>query len=268
MLIKLFSVLALILDFFICFFSKSFNNITDIWKPIVLFFASFIVIVIAHLLVVCVLCLFVNTKKDVIKPSKLYRWFIDKTLEFLLVVLRVKVNVNGIEKIPSDRRFLIISNHLSGFDPITLIVALMKFNLIFISKPENFKIPVVAQFIHKSGFLAIDRENARNAMKTIHKATDYVKNDVSSVCIYPEGTRSRSGELLEFKDGVFYICKKAPCPLVVMTVKNTNKVFKNFPLKPTVVNIDILGVFDPQTFAEKSTHQISDEAYVLMKSNL
>ncbi len=267
MFCKLYICLSLIIDALLCVFGGLVNSWTDCWIPLVLIPAVFIAFIIVHLLFVATVSLFVDIKKPVDKPNPFFRWWIDNTLVLLVTLMRVKVEVTGIEKLPKDKRFLLVSNHLSGFDPITAIVAFAKYGIIYISKPENFKLPVVAQFIHKSGFLAIDRENARNAMKTIHKATDFVKNDLASVCVYPEGTRSRNGELLEFKDGVFYICKKAPCPLAVMTVKNSDKVLKNFPFKSTTVYIDVLKVYDVEEFANKSTHELSEEARQLMIEN-
>ncbi len=265
MLAKLYIIVSLIIDIFACIFGGVINSVLDIWKPILLFVGCFIGLIILHLLFVCAIAIFVDIKKPNEKPHMFFRWCVDKTMELLLFVLGVKVKVNGVEKIPTDRRFLMVSNHLSGFDPISAIVAFVKYNLIFVSKPEIFKIPVVAQFIHKSGFLAIDRDNARNAMKTIHKCTDYVKDDVASVCIYPEGTRSRNGDLLEFKDGVFYVCKKAQCPLVVITVKYDGKPLKT--LKSTVF-VDVVNVIEPKEFADKSTHELSEDVRLIMNKSL
>lgn len=182
--------------------------------------------------------------------------------------LRVKVNYNGFDKIPSDRKFLLVSNHRSMIDAFVLVNMLKNFSVSFISKPENFKLPLVGIYMRMSAFLAIDRENPRNAMKTIHKATDFVKNDVASVVVYPEGTRSKTGELLEFKDGVFYICKKAKCPVVVVTMDNAEKVMKRFPFKSTVVNVDVLAVLEPASFEDKTTHQLSDEVRNMMLEHL
>ena len=266
MFCKLYLSLILLFDVLISVFTV--DSWLDFWIPIVLIPALFIGLALLHALIIVIAALFVNIKKPVEKPSKFYRWWVDNTLEFVFLILRVKINVSGIEKIPTDKRFLMVSNHLSAFDPMVSIVAFLKFGIIYISKPENFKIPIVAQFIHKSGFLAIDRENARNAMKTIHKATDYVKEDEASVCIYPEGTRSRNGEMLEFKDGVFYVCKKAPCPLVAITVQNTEKIPMNMFLKPTTVYINVVTVMNPEEFSEKSTHELSEEVRSLMLESL
>ncbi len=268
MFAKLYLLLSVVIDALLCIFIGLIDSWVDFWIPLVLMPAIYIVLLILHLLFVGIVALFVDKKKPVEKPDRFFKFWVDKTMELLLCLTRVKVNISGIEKIQSDRRFLLVSNHLSMFDPITAITAFAKYDVIFVSKPENFKIPVASQFMHKSGFLAIDRENARNAMKTIHKATDFVKEDIASVCIYPEGTRSQNGELLEFKDGVFYICKKSPCPLAIMTVKNTEKVLKNFPFKSTTVYINIVKVMEPQEFAEKSTHELSDEVRSIMAENL
>lgn len=86
--------------------------------------------------------------------------------------------------------------------------------------------------------------------------------------IYPEGTRSRSAELLEFKDGVFYIAKKAPCPIVVITVENTEKIVKNFPFRGTTVKMDVLDVITPDSFADETTHTISDNVRQMMLKRL
>ena len=266
MFCKLYLGLAVLLDALVSVFTV--DSWLDFWIPIVLIPAFFIGFIILHLLFVSIVAIFIDIKKPVENPNRFFRWWVDHTMVLLLSLMRVKLNVSGIEKIPTDRRFLMVSNHRSGFDPIVSIVAFMKFGIIYISKPENFKIPVAAQFIHKSGFLAIDRENARNAMKTIHKATDYVKEDKASVCIYPEGTRSKNGELLEFKDGVFYVCKKAPCPVVAITVQNTENVLKNFPFKKTEININVLTVLEPDCFADKSTHELSEEVRSLMQESL
>lgn len=268
MLAKLYGFMSLIADVILCVFVIKLDSVLQFWIPIVLFVGLFAGFIVLHLLFVATVALFVDMKKPCDKPGRFYRFWVDYTMELLLFLSRVRVKVNGAEKIPTDKRFLMVSNHLSNLDPIVYIVAFKTYGMLFVSKPENFKIPVAGQFIHKSGFLPIDRENARNAMKTIHKATDYVKDDVGSVCIYPEGTRSKTGELLEFKDGVFYVCKKAPCPVVVTTVKNTEKIVKNFPFKRTTVVVDVIDVINPEEFTERSTHELSENIRNMMAEKL
>lgn len=261
--------MSLIFDAVIVYFNcDEVFNAWDIVTPILLFVIIFISLVIIHILFCVVLSLFVDKNKTREKPDRLFKFLMEKTLELIFNIFRVKIIANGLEKIPGDRRFLFVSNHRSNFDPMVTIVKLSKYNMAFISKPENFKLPLVGQFINKCCFLPIDRENARNAMRTIHKATDYVKNDVVSMGVYPEGTRSKTGELLEFKDGVFYIAKKSNSPIVVAVVRNTENAFKHVLVKQTKVYIEILGVIEPEDFAELTTHEISEKVRDLMLKSL
>ena len=76
--------------------------------------------------------------------------------------------------------------------------------------------------------------------------------------IYPEGTRSKNGSLLDFHDGVFKIAQNANVPVVVITVKNTEKIAKRKFLGKITSEIEILNVIDKETVLSKSTHEISD----------
>ena len=268
MLIKIFAVLAVLTETLMCLFCDILDGWKDFWIPIVMALGIFIGIIVVYILFLLVFSLFLNKNKPCDKPSKFCKFLVDHTVDSALKVLRVKVEVNGIEKIPTDRRFLLVSNHRSGLDPFVCVSQFMEYNIAYVSKPENFKIPIVGQFCNQCCYMTIDRENARNAMKTLHRATNLVKDDIVSVGIYPEGTRSKTGELLEFKDGVFYVAKKAPCPVVVITVQNTENILKNFPFKGTKVKLDVLTVLEPESFETKSTHEISEEVRQMMYENL
>lgn len=268
MFIKIYAVLAVVIEFFTVLLNDSVKGVKDFWIPIVLFVALFLGLLAFHMIALLIMSFFIDKSKPCERPNRFCKFMVDHTVEAVLTVARVKVNVEGLEKIPTDRRFLLVSNHRSNLDPMICIVKLMNYGMAFVSKPENFKIVIAGAFTHKCCYLPIDRENARNAMKTLHKATDLVKNDICSVGIYPEGTRSKTGELLEFKDGVFYIAKKAECPIVVITVENTEKIASNFPFKKTVVNMKVLDCIYPEAFADKNTHVISDEVRQIMLNEL
>lgn len=269
MLIKLFAVLSVLIETVLVYCTDWVNGWKDFWIPIVLFLGLFFGMIIAYILMIFIISLFLGVKKPKEnKPSKVCKFFIDYTAQAVLTFLRGSYVVTGMEKIPTNRRFLLVCNHRSGLDPFASVPAFRKYNISYISKPENFKIPMVDPFLSHTCYMTIDRENARNAMKTLHRATDLVKNDVVSIGIYPEGTRSRTGKLLEFKDGVFYIAKKSPCPIVVVTVQNAENVFKRFPFKRTVVKLDVLACIEPESFEKKSTHEISEEVRNMMLEHL
>lgn len=221
---------------------------------------------ICHLLMILIMAAFVNPNKEYERTNKFYEKFLNYTVWLMLKLVNVKVVLKGKEKIPTDSRFLFVSNHRSGYDPVIVRAVLGKYDINFISKPENFKVPILRHFLVRLKFLSIDRDNPRNSLKTIVKAIDYVKNDEGSMGVYPEGTRSKTGELLPFHDGVFKIALKANVPVVVACLKGQENVKKNIPFKKTVINFDILEVLPVE---EKMTsHELAERARTLIENKL
>ena len=209
-----------------------------------------------------------NKKKEITKPNKFYNYFVTETMKLLLFFSRSKVHMVGAEKIPRDTKYLLVANHLSNFDPITCISKFGKNDLVFVSKPENFSLPIAGAWMHHAGFLPIDRENPKNALVTINKAAEYLKNQQVSVGIFPEGTRNKTSEpLLEFKNGAFKIATKAKCPIVIAALKNTRKVQHNFPWKKTDIYVSI-DVIPAEEVAESNTAQLSARVYDFLKENI
>jgi len=186
----------------------------------------------------------------------------------VLSLMRVKVTVEGEEKLPRDSRWLLVCNHRSGFDPIASLWALRRHDMAFVAKPSIFKIPIAGPLIRRDLFLAIDRENNREALKTILKAAEYIKADETSFGIYPEGTRSRDKRLLPFRNGAFKIAQRAKVPVVVAAIENTDEILHRFPLRSTKVRLSILHVFDAQTVAAEGTAELGEKAFALMKAKL
>lgn len=219
-----------------------------------------------YLAVLTIAPLFVDTKKEYDKDSRFFRFLLYSSTAIGMRIMRLHFHVSGIEKLPKDSRFLLVGNHLSNFDPIIEWHILRKFELAFISKEGNFKIPIWGRIIRKCCFLSIDRENARNAMRTINKAAELIRADEVSVAVYPEGTRSKSGELLPFHNGVFKIAKKAGVPIVVAMIKNTNQIAKNYPWHKTDVYLDFVTVIGRDEVKANTSGEIGDKVHEIMKN--
>ncbi len=183
------------------------------------------------------------------KVSRYFRYMTISTVDAIIKIARVRVKVTGKELLPTDRRFMLVSNHLSRFDPMICMAKLHKTPLMFVSKPENFKIPIAGAYVHKCKFLSIDRENPRNALSTLNTCAELLKSGELSVGIYPEGTRSKTGELGEFHDGVFKIARDSKAPIVVMTLHGPENIPKNFPWRSTRVEMRIVRVIEPEEYA-------------------
>lgn len=201
----------------------------------------------------------INPNKEYERESPFYRSLLTWCSVILFKIIRVKFVVAGEEKIPKTGRFLLVGNHRSNFDPIASWTLLRKrSNVSYLSKKENFKIPWFGRIIRRCCFMAIDRENPRNAMKTLHKAALMLKEDRASVGIYPEGTRSKDLKLLPFHNGVFRIAKEAGVPIVVAAMRGTEKIKENFPFHSTTVYVDYVDVITPEEAAAAKNADIGE----------
>ncbi|MBR5645944.1 MAG: 1-acyl-sn-glycerol-3-phosphate acyltransferase [Treponema sp.] len=237
-------------------------------KIILLAVAGIICLDLLFWILVIISSLFINPKKEYSKNSRYHRFLLNEATRRVVKVGRIKIHLTGIEKVPSDTRFLLVCNHRSKFDPITTWYALKKFNIAFISKPENFKVFSFGRIIRKCCFLPIDRGNPHKAMKTILDAIHLLEKNEVSIGIYPEGTRTTTGYMAELKSGSFKIAEKAKVPVVIMTAKDTEKICRNFPFRKTDIYLDILDVIPKEKVIQMSTIEMSEYAEKLMKKNL
>ncbi len=210
---------------------------------------------------------FLPKKTPVERPSAFSRWMIREVLDWLMQVMRIRITCRGWERMP-EGSFVLVSNHRSDFDPMTVLAVGGKRKLAFISKESNFKIPLAGPYIRAAGFLAIDRGNAMRAMRTLKRAAEMVKSEGMVMGVYPEGTRSRTGKLLRFKEGAFLIAKEAEVPVVVMTTEGTETLKKNFPWRPVRVTLSVVDVIDRETVASLSTAELSAKARETVEKGL
>jgi len=231
-------------------------------------FAALLGLRLLFVLLLGICALFVNPKREYEKNNRFYRFILDSATAAAMKLLRIRVHISGIEKIPKDEKVLFVSNHRSNFDPIVTWYALKKWKIAFVSKPENFKVPFFGRIIRKCCFLPIDRENPRKAIVTINKAAKLLKEQEVSIGIYPEGTRSKSCQLLPFHNGVFKIAQKAHSPIVVLSICGTEEIAKQTPFTPTDVYLDVLEVFPGENIKEMKTEIIGMMVRHLIATNI
>ena len=235
------------------------------------FLSTLIGLIALHLIIVLAVLLLIDNKKPAGDSSRWYRLLIHLTLDLIIPLLGVKIHATGTEKVPKDRRFLLVSNHLHDIDPAVFMYALPSAELGFIGKKEIFaesKYFVVPKVMHVLHGLPIDRESPRNAVVTINTAAEKIKTDTASMAIFPEGYVSLSGELLPFRNGAFKIAKKAGCPIVVATIKNTKQFTKNMFRRRTDIYLDILEVIDAEAVKTGSTAELGNRVHAIMENNL
>ena len=259
MIKKIDLLLALISSLLISFLVIKINKPYEFYIPILLFIGFYLGLIILWFVFIFIFSLFINTKKEYTTQN----WLIDKiislTMELLLNLSHTKIIRENIDSVPKDERFLFVYNHTSNFDPIVINHVLKKSKIIHVSKPENFKIPIAGPFVYRNCYLSIDRENDRNALKTIIKCIKYINEDKFSIGIAPEGTRNKGNvkELLPFRDGCFQVATKSKCKIVICALVDLDKIHKNFPFKRTKVKMSILKVMDYEEYKDLHTSDIS-----------
>lgn len=213
--------------------------------------------------------LFVDTKKQYERDSRFYRALLDGSTTVILWCLGVRYNITGEEKFPESGNFLFISNHRSNYDPIILWTVFKRYKLSFISKKENFRIPMYGRIIHRCCFMPIDRQSPRKAMETVNRAAKLLRETENSVGVYPEGKRSKECRLLPFHSGVLKTAQKAGKPIVVSTIEGTENIFRNIKrFRKTVVTIKILETIDADRVKSEKTTELSDYCAALMAKEL
>lgn len=237
-------------------FSIVFN--LGVLKCLLVAIAVFIGLQLLFVLFAFIVGRFVDTSRPLEKQSKLCLFCCRVVAVLGCGYLGIRFHISGEELIPENGRFVLICNHRSGFDPFSNIWNLRKYNISYISKIANMEIPIAGRIAYGMGCLGIDRENDRKAMRTIITASDYLKRNLCSICIYPEGTRSKTGEVLPFHAGSFKLAQKARVPIVIASTHGTEKATKNLFKRCTDVYLDILEVVDAETVSKMKTIELSE----------
>lgn len=219
------------------------------------------------LFLVCAVSAVFVGKDESPSVSHWYQALFAATDAVALRLCRIRMTLEGGDRLP-EGSFLLVCNHRSNFDPMVTSELLRSRRIAFISKRENFGIPIFGRILHRCGYMAIDRENPRRALVTIEEAARQIKQTGLPMAVYPEGTRSRTGELLPFHDGVYKIAKKAGVPVVTAVITGTEQAARNVPLRATRVTLMIADVISADEAAALSSHELSRRSQAVMESVL
>ncbi|MBO6128920.1 MAG: 1-acyl-sn-glycerol-3-phosphate acyltransferase [Pseudobutyrivibrio sp.] len=183
------------------------------------FVVIFLIISIPIWLILLIIGLFSKQTKDVMAYS-IVAW----AFGVVAFLAGVKYEVHGFDNIPKKQAVLYIGNHQSFFD-VVLGYHLCPAVTGFMSKKTFEKVPLLNVWMHMNYCLFLTRTNPRQDLKLIIKAQEYIKNGIS-MFIFPEGTRSKTGEMADFHEASFKIATKTGCPIVPVAFTNTREVFE------------------------------------------
>lgn len=239
------------------------------WVLLVLYAVCWLGLLLLAVLFLCILCAFVDLDKPQEEDSKFYRTVMHWYIEALIPLVGLKMEVSGLEKTPKEGRFLLVCNHQNESDPGILLHYFKSSQLAFISKKENKTMFVVGKFMHKILCQLVNRENDREALKTILKCIQLIKEDKVSIGAFPEGGILVKDKLSHFRSGMFKIAQKANVPIVVCTLKGTSDLFHNMKrLKVTPVRLHLVDVIPAEEVKAANTVELGEKIYRMMLEDL
>ena len=141
---------------------------------------------------------------------------------FQFIIPSWNLELEGRKKIPWNRTVILVSNHRSQVDILSLAKLRRPFK--WTSKSENFKLPFVGMTLILSRSIPIDRGSIRSGAKFIARAETEIKKG-SSILLFPEGTRSKTGTMRIFKEGAFLLAKRTGCPIIPIVHAGSENTF-------------------------------------------
>jgi 1-acyl-sn-glycerol-3-phosphate acyltransferase len=153
------------------------------------------------------------------RNGRLFRWFPWIWSKIILWMFGIRVTVKGREHLENGKPYIFVSNHASMADIPAVMVALDgNVNIVF--KKVLTHIPIWGWALRFGPFIMIDRSNPRDAIQSIERAAQSIRNG-HSVIMFAEGTRTTDGKLQSFKRGAFSLAVKAKVPVVPLIINNT-----------------------------------------------
>ena len=186
----------------------------------------------------------------------------------LLKISGNTVTVKGLENIPENRAVLFVGNHQSNFD-IPILLGHIDKPKAFIAKIELEKFPLINTWMTLIECVFMDRDNLRQSAKAIMQGIKSLKNGYSMV-IFPEGTRSEDGALLEFKPGALKLATKSGVPIIPVTINGSKDIMVKGSniIKPAHVEIIISEPIEMTDEWKQDTFALTEKVKGIISSNL
>lgn len=185
-----------------------------LWQWLVLIPAAAVLTVVTALVAV-VMCSFGLQRQANVGVAA--RW-----ARFIAYLTPMRVEVEGAEHIDPDQSYVVVANHQSQYD-IPMIYGFCGLDLRWVMKAEIGKLPFIAQGCRAIGHIFIDRANPDQARAAINDAVGRLPPG-TGVLFFPEGTRSRDGQLIKFRKGAFRVAVDRKLPVLPMTVVGTREI--------------------------------------------
>lgn len=174
--------------------------------------------------------------------------------------------VEGRERIPAEGAAVLVANHQSLTDIMALGALAVPFK--WVSKKEVFRLPCIGWNMRLNQYVGVDRGNVRQVRQTLAECRAWLQRGVP-LLMFPEGTRSKDGEIQAFHSGPFKLAAECGCPVVPIVVDGTFPLYRGWKVKAFPGQVT-LRVLDPVTLAEAGgkVEALRDLVYTRMRDEL
>ena len=179
--------------------------------------------------------------------------------KILLLICNIKVKVIGEENLLRGKPQFFMANHQSDFD-ILISLAYIPVQFRWIAKKELFTIPLFGAAMRNAGYIEIDRSNREKAIHSIEEAALSIRRG-KSIMTFPEGTRSRDGEIKAFKQGAFHLSIKSGVPVVPVSIIGSGRLMpkRSLRIKPGQIKMVIGKPIEVINFDIEKRHELIEK---------
>lgn len=187
---------------------------------------------------------------------------------FNSIITPMLVRVHGRDTISPKQSYIVVANHQSHYD-IFVLYGWLGIDLKWVIKKELRTIPVFGFAGEKGGNIFIDRSNPAAAYESLEQARQKIVNG-TSIIILPEGTRTRTGELGEFKRGAFWLAQHLNIPILPVTILNTRNILppRTFNLFPGRAIMKIHPPIDTVSYGADSLDRLIYDVRAVIQDGL
>lgn len=185
-----------------------------------------------------------------------------------LLAAGVQVHIRGLENIDPHGAYIYAPNHQSWFD-IFALSAKLPVQFRWLAKEELFRIPVLGAAMSAIGYIPIDRGDRRKAFSSMNQAAEKIQKG-TSIVIFPEGTRSATGVLQDFKKGGFILAIKSQQPIVPVSISGSHRILQkgDWRLNPGVIHVAIGAPIETRSLTTRDRDSLSDAVREAIRENL
>jgi 1-acyl-sn-glycerol-3-phosphate acyltransferase len=188
------------------------------------------------------------------------------------VILRASgtpVVTTGMERIDWSQPHVLVANHVSDYDILALAGAL-PVPYAFVAKKELERVPFFGTAWKAAGHISIDRSDREKAVQSLHQAGAKMREERTIVIIFPEGTRSRTGELQPFKKGAFVLAIEAHVPILPVAIRGSTHIRPpgSVRIEPRPIHLHFLEPIPPPAHSHHGVETLMAEVRRVLVSAL